>query len=369
MATLPTQLPAAQRRPGFTIVELLVAVAILALLVSLLAPAVQSAREAARRIECKNNLKQLALACCGHHDVHGHYPTGGWGWYWLGDADRGFGKEQPGGWIFNLLPYYEEYGLYDLSGDGEPDRLTRQQRIGAAKMLQTPLSVINCPSRRANTVYPLNANAGGSAGFFNSITPRYAGRSDYAINSGHVYNEWPNHVLGRGPSSYTNATLWTTNRYWGGEQTALFQSMGDTHAMTGVSFERSLVAMPHVTDGLSNTYLVGERHIPIDSYATGYHYGDNETWCTGFNNDNYRKTGRLVDGEVVEASPAPDSARDVSSSWSRFGSAHAQAWNAAFCDGSVRAVTYDIDWRLHRDRGNRQDASVMLSVHANSYSF
>lgn len=342
-----------RHRTGFSLVELLVVTSIVSVLMLLLLPAVQTAREAARRVECKNNLKQLALACHGHHDVHGFFPSGGWGWYWTGDADRGFGKDQPGGWIFNTLPYFEQYNLYETASDGEPDKLTRDQRVAASHIIQTPLSVINCPSRRANMVYPMTANAGGSSGFFNSVTPQKAGRSDYAVNSGHVFNEWPQGVLGRGPRSYMVARNWTANKYWGVDQAPFDHSLEDQRVMTGLSYERSTVAIKQVTAGLGRTYLIGERHIPADHYTTGLDIGDNETWCTGFNNDNYRKTGRLTNGEIVECVPIPDTASGFEEHWGRFGSAHAGVWNAAFCDGSVDSVAYDIDWRVHRDSGNR----------------
>ena len=120
---------------GFTLVELLVTISIMALLLALLLPAVQSAREAARQVECKNNLKQLVIASHSHHDVHGFFPTGGRGWFWTGDADRGFGKDQPGGWIYNTLPYFEQYSVYESASDGDPDKLTRKQRAGAAAII------------------------------------------------------------------------------------------------------------------------------------------------------------------------------------------------------------------------------------------
>ena len=106
-------------RGGFTLVELLVVIAIIGILIALLLPAVQAAREAARSLECRNHLRQLAMAALNHEQTHGHYPTGGWGYYWIGDPDRGFAEDQPGGWPFNLLPFLEQKDLYQLPADGD----------------------------------------------------------------------------------------------------------------------------------------------------------------------------------------------------------------------------------------------------------
>ena len=95
-----------KRKSGFTLVELLVVIAIIGILIAMLLPAVQAAREAARRLQCSSQLKQIGVAFHNHAATHRHYPTGGWGWRWIGDPDRGYGKAQPGGWVYNILPVH-----------------------------------------------------------------------------------------------------------------------------------------------------------------------------------------------------------------------------------------------------------------------
>ena len=340
-----------RRRNGFTLVELLVVIAIIGVLVALLLPAIQAAREAARRTQCINNLKQLALGCQNHHDTHGHFPTGGWGWEWVGDPDRGFGKEQPGGWAYNLLPFFEEQSLHDLGSDGTPDVLSRDQRLGAEQVVLQPVAMITCPSRRPSEGTFAFGFSSAQAGLNNSLTPDEAGRSDYAINSGHRYCE-----LAGGPNDYNAAKTYS----WQSEGVDTgFGNRPRSELLTGISYERSSVSIRQVSDGTTNTYLVGEKHIYFDDYLTGRDRGDNETWCTGFNNDNFRTTGRLSGGSIAEAVPIPDSSKipTADDNVYRFGSPHPGGVNMSLCDGSVTTVSFDIDWQVHRDMGNREDGN------------
>src|SRR6478752_6413197 len=129
-------------RRAFTLVELLVVIAIIGILIALLLPAIQAARETARITQCKNNLKQIGLAWQNHHNTYKHFPTGGWGYFWTGDPDRGYDKLQPGGWAYNILPFMEESVVHDI-GKG----LTYPAKAAALlQQIQTPVKGFACPS-------------------------------------------------------------------------------------------------------------------------------------------------------------------------------------------------------------------------------
>ncbi len=334
------------RRNAFTLVELLVVIAIIGILIALLLPAVQAAREAARRQQCANNLKQLALGAVNHHDTHNIFPTGGWGFYWVGDADRGFKRDQPGGWVFNVLPFIEEQSLHTLSGDGNRENIGQTQLDGALQVIKTPLDMLWCPSRRSQNVRPKPWDGAFYAkncavGTGDDV----AGRSDYAINAGdrNITPQADTMPGGTSASVVQDYALGANFRWW---WTPLGRpEVGNlSNRLTGVSFQRSEVGIKHVTDGTSHTYLIGERYLNSLDYETGLDGGDNETWCTGFNNDNFRN---------AFDSPVPD--RPAVFYSNRFGSAHAVGWFVSWCDGHVEMLSYDIELQVHRGNANRAD--------------
>ena len=156
-------------RCGFTLVELLVVIAIIGILIALLLPAVQAAREAARRLQCSNNAKQLALAVHNYHETHGRLPPG-YG-YQADNPDPEFGDiEWP--WAMRLLPYIEQQALYDMIdwniGTGQP------QNTGAEHlaMIATPIAGFQCPSDPAARV---PAGNGGACGLKVRSRISYAG--------------------------------------------------------------------------------------------------------------------------------------------------------------------------------------------------
>ncbi|MDO4558004.1 MAG: DUF1559 domain-containing protein, partial [Planctomycetia bacterium] len=132
-------------RTGATLVELMVVISILGVLMGLLLPAVQSARESGRRATCASQLRQFGLAMTQHEIATKRFPTGGWNFRWFPEGDRGSGRSQPGGWLFPLLPYMEQKPLSDsLKHPANGDHQAALRRL-----VTTPIPLFYCPTRRA----------------------------------------------------------------------------------------------------------------------------------------------------------------------------------------------------------------------------
>lgn len=309
-------------RRAITLVELLVVIAIIGLLVAMLLPAVQAARESARCTECHNHLKQIGLALAAHADEFGHYPSSGWGWMWPPLADRGDDERQPGSWVFSILPQLDEQPLWSAAVPNE-------------SRLATPLGAFYCPTRRASRLYPLTNTM-----VLPPLLPLVA-KSDYAACAGDHGD--PNAA---GSEMFSQPLTLAE-----GDDPSWWSSHVPQVNANGVIFQRSRIRSADITDGLSQTYLAGEKLLDPLHYADGAGLGDLESVYHGDNDD----TSRVV--PLYLGGPLPDtrgySNRDM------FGGPHPAGCNFVFCDGSVHSISFSIAPEMHRRFGNRRDGLVV----------
>jgi prepilin-type N-terminal cleavage/methylation domain-containing protein/prepilin-type processing-associated H-X9-DG protein len=334
---------------GFTLVELLVVIAIIGILVGLLLPAVQLAREAARRTQCKNNLKNIAMACLNHESTHKSFPAGGWGFGWMGDPDQGVGPPQPGGWIYAIMPFMEEEALSRL-GAGLP-WLSKQEQLG--KQMAHVVPVFICPSRRTGRDQPSRSISGDpcESGHYpqNVEEPYYPdtlAKSDYAINDNGGFGG----VGGTGGSApvvqclhqgaaddYNHGTYPNCNFYKTTSQVK--------DSLKGISIYLLGARMDQITGGASNCLLIGEKTVEprfYDGNCEGDNGGDNNSMYQGYDKDTSRHKG-----------PPTLDIDGVASSDSSFGGPHPSGANIALCDGSVKTLDFEMDsrvWGAYLDR-------------------
>jgi prepilin-type N-terminal cleavage/methylation domain-containing protein len=355
---------------GFTLVELLVVIAIIGVLVALLLPAIQSSREAGRRTQCKNNLKQIGLACLNHADTRKHFPSGGWGYDWTADPNRGYGPDQPGSWIYNVLEYAEEANLRGL-GKGLATTAAGFQ-TASTTLHRSPLAMFNCPSRRSARIFPSPWGPPANQAikeqpWLADVARTGVAKTDYAANSGDS-RKFSGDDFYR-PDSYAtiNPALWTpTNICTSTGNPAVDDKV--QFCQTGIMFYRSALKGSQITDGASKTYLVGEKWMPSNGYDgttsesdPGYTTGDNQSMYTGYEWDNHRVAWNPDSTASQDAfQPAQDAPGSGNSGTERrFGSAHPSTFQMVFCDGSVHSIGYDIDPRAHRSLAHRFDGEVV----------
>ncbi|MEW4563728.1 DUF1559 domain-containing protein [Bremerella sp. JC770] len=210
-------------RRAFTLVELLVVIAIIGVLIALLLPAVQQAREAARRMQCSNNLKQIALAMHTYHDIHGQFPMPGMTANHLG-------------WSVSILPQLEQSAIadqIDYTEGGHND--TGRRKFGPARV-----DAYQCPSAPASEVYSSNDDE------------KYQGQDSYSIHYFGMLGP-----MGVNAETGSNYNCEDTSSVFGGQCTeGIFWRLGSK--------------MRDVTDGLSNTYLLGENSWVMTSYRRSW---------------------------------------------------------------------------------------------------
>jgi prepilin-type N-terminal cleavage/methylation domain-containing protein/prepilin-type processing-associated H-X9-DG protein len=295
-------------RSAFTLIELLVVIAIIAVLIGLLLPAVQKVREAAARMSCTNNLKQLALALLNYEGAFRRFPPGG--------ITRGVccGTKSETNWAIEILPYLEQEALY--------------KRYDQSKLNEDPanefvrthfVKTYVCPSDLDTDQLDLPASGPGSGLMY--------ARGSYRA------------VSGRGGKN--GEAFWDTCEPEYGpllrSDRGLLHSIGCTQCPQG-SPER----MADVLDGTSNTLMVGE-------YTTINTIRRRTFWAytyTSYNQSEVTPQSRILGNDYAKCASLPGPGNDDNPCKRGFGSMHLNGLNFALCDGSVRFVSYHVDINL-----------------------
>lgn len=335
---------------AFTLVELLVVIAIIGILVALLLPAIQAAREAARRTECNNNLKQMAVAVHNHHDTYKIFPSSG---RWWQDYPT-FGKTRPGtandtgnpdiapyqsaGQFYQILPFMEQEAAWNPSGTTTKGR--------GLEVIGQVVPAFFCPSRRPAQAARRDAHRSrykditlGNQGGVDVAMIDYAGMSRTRRSSALV---WRGLIPNANYANLTRAGFIDLDNNCG-----VFLR---TKYYTAPSDSLRTIGFQMVTDGLSNTMIIGEKALRMGKYGslpnddTGYASGDDQdTMCR-------HDYPMMSDRDCV--------VNNTAGSY-HFGSVHPGGINAAFADGSVQFITYETDGIVFARMGHRSDGGTI----------
>ncbi len=323
------------RKNAFTLVELLVVITIIGILIALLLPAVQAAREAARRMQCQNNLKQLGLAIHNYHDVWGRFP--------LGAACFSVPiTSQPdpnlhGSMFVALLPYIEQQGLYDIC-DFTTDTDWNSVYPGTGKhVYETWIQALICPSDDQPRYWdgnPLNNCTKGQ----NRATSNYAGSMGNQLFVGGAFlgNNFPNN----GSDAHGNYSYFGPGGTGGANLSGVFSHVAWAAAIN------------EITDGTSNTVAIGEIRPKCSLHARDGWMGINSLWFTTTTPINYPscpdEPGYVAPANIFEQCGIEQG----------FKSMHSGGAGFVFCDGSTHFLSDNINYMTYQMLGDRRDGKT-----------
>jgi len=307
------------RRRAFTLVELLVVIAIIGVLVALLLPAVQAAREAARRISCQNNLKQIGIACHNHHDVYGELPR-------AYKADTGLS------WHVNILPFIEQGNLYNKFDTTTVNNVhTSANRNDPYGLLIIPTyQCSSCSVKRQLFNAPNNTN--GPSDLIPPTTGNPAAVPHYYGINGPRGGSYP---VGTGLHE------------------------GVPAATSGIFQRDGAIRMARITDGTSNTLMIAEMSWVSTVYGTRF-----RTWTRG--GDEYAGVVVGKPGYVVSCRNVTNPINSIFSANLTvpyndvpFGSMHSGGMNVCLGDGSVRFLNQNLSMATYRAIASRDEGEAL----------
>ena len=342
-----------KRRQGFTLVELLVVIAIIGILVALLLPAIQAAREAARRSSCSNNLKQFGIALQNFHDVHGNFPPG------LTDDDT-----NTLGWGSYILPYSEQKPLWDgmvatfsiSPPAGTNPKATPIMKSWQGHPNQDSWVTVTAPA----TQQPWRIDCAEQQKYTRNIV-----LNNYICPSNAIPKKDND---GYGTSHYCGNFGSITQTAWACAQPKALEQTGVLLHANDNTITRC-IGMQDVLDGTSNVLMVGEIGESVDVHARKLDNGNFPSWAGGNNNggchtDQQGSHLRVIGGQVLSTTfptPVYDFYLNRRVGWQSnhvFGSYHPTGAQFVSVDGSVKFVKNTINVALYTAIGSRDDRGV-----------
>jgi prepilin-type N-terminal cleavage/methylation domain-containing protein/prepilin-type processing-associated H-X9-DG protein len=327
---------------GFTLIELLVVIAIIGILVSLLLPAVQAARESARRTDCSNRVRQLALATQMHHDAWGYFPPARYESRPDALPSAQCGLETPT-WLARVMPYIEQQAL------GEQWDYSKPWHEHDERVRTVVPDIFLCPSRRSGTqpvgVRELRTTVAGGGGRLPCGCPVPARPMNVSLDVRGALCDY----AGNHGDLTPGATGEPTDFYFGGNGTGVIISVRPNCKSGKAISPIDRIGMAAVRDGTSSTFLFGEKFVPPESLAQF------PVDSPAYDGDHLPASCRLA-GPGLRLANSPD---DVMADMFSFGSWHPGGVHFAYVDGSVRFLSPDIDTKLLGSLANRRDARVV----------